>query len=122
GGSGRPSHAPVAALLGRRLPAGPIVRAVGDRLRAAARDQPLAIVLDDAQLADHELLDALEYATLGGEPLALWVLALATARIDQRRPGLGDRAERHHREVLGPLDEESAVAMSAQLLRPAVYP
>jgi tetratricopeptide (TPR) repeat protein len=99
-----------------------VVRAVGDQLRAAARDRPLAIILDDAHLADHELLDALEYATLGGEPLALWVLALATPRIDQRRPGLGERAERHRREVLGPLDEESAVAMSAALLRPAVYP
>ena len=123
-GSGLPSYSPVGALIQARggLRDGPIVREVGDRLRAAAREQPLAIILDDAHLADHELLDALEYATLGGEPLALWVLVLATARIDQRRPGLGDRAERHRRDVLGPLDEESAVAMSAALLRPAVYP
>jgi len=119
-GSRLPGISPVAGLID--TPSGPIVRSVGDRLRAVARDRPLAILLDDAQLADHELLDALEYATLGGEPLALWVLALATPRIDQRRPGLGERAERHHRAVLEPLDEESAVAMSAALLRPAVYP
>jgi eukaryotic-like serine/threonine-protein kinase len=119
-GSGLPGISPVAGLID--APTGPIVRSVGDRLRATARDRPLAIVLDDVHLADHALLDALEYATLGGEPLALWVLALAIPRIDQRRPGLGERAERHHRAVLGPLDEESAVAMSAALLRPAVYP
>ena len=119
-GSGLPGISPLAGLVDP--PRGPIVRAVGDQLRRAARDRPLAILLDDAQLADHELLDALEYATLGGEPLALWVLALATPRIDQRRPGLGERAERHRRDALGPLDEESAVAMSAALLRPAVYP
>jgi tetratricopeptide (TPR) repeat protein len=119
-GSGLPGTSPLAGLID--TPSGPIVRSVGDRLRAIARDRPLAIVLDDAHLADHALLDALEYATLGGEPLALWVLALATPRIDQRRPGLGERAERHHRAVLEALDEESAVAMSAALLRPAVYP
>jgi len=119
-GSGLPSYSPLADLID--APSGPIVRGVGDRLRALARDRPLAIILDDAHLADHELLDAIEYATLGGEPLALWVLALATPRIDQRRPGLGERAERHRRDTLGALDEESAVAMSAALLRPVVYP
>jgi tetratricopeptide (TPR) repeat protein len=119
-GAGLPGISPVAGLID--APSGPIVRSVGDRLRATARARPLAILLDDAHLADHGLLDALEYATLGGEPLALWVLALATPRIDQRRPGLGERAERHRRDALGPLDEESAVALSAALLRPAVYP
>jgi tetratricopeptide (TPR) repeat protein len=119
-GGGRPGHSALAEVIG--TPEGPLVRAVGDALRAAARDRPLAIILDDVQLADHELLDALEYATLGGEPLALWILALATPRIDQRRPGLGGRAERHRRDVLGPLDEDSAVAMTAALLRPAEYP
>jgi tetratricopeptide (TPR) repeat protein len=122
-GSGLPGISPVAGLLDAPSGSiGSIVRSVGDRLRATARVRPLAILLDDAHLADHELFDALEYATLGGEPLALWVVALATPRIDQRRPGLGERAERHRRDALGPLDEESAVALSAALLRPAVYP
>jgi tetratricopeptide (TPR) repeat protein len=119
-GSGRPGHRALAELFG--APEGPIVRAVGDALRAAARARPLAVILDDVHLADHELLDAIEYATLGGEPVALWILALATPRLDQRRPGFGGRAERHRRSVVGPLDEDSAVAMTAALLRPAEYP
>ena len=119
-GSGRPAHSGLAELVGPLD--GPVVRAVGDALRARAADRPLAVILDDVQLADHELLDAIEYATLGGEPVALWILALATPRIDQRRPGLGARAERHRRDALGPLDEDSAVAMAAALLKPAEYP
>jgi tetratricopeptide (TPR) repeat protein len=119
-GSGRPGRGALADVIG--APEGPAVRAVGDAVRGAARDRPLAIILDDIHLADHDLLDALEYATLGGEPLALWILALGTPRIDQRRPGFGSRAERHRREILGPLDEDSAVAMTAALLRPAEYP
>ena len=119
-GSGRPGQHALADVIG--APEGPIVRAVGDALRAVARARPLAIIVDDVHLADHDLLDAFEYATLGGEPLALWILALGTPRIDQRRPGFGGRAERHRRDVLGPLDEDSAVAMTAALLRPAEYP
>jgi len=119
-GAGQPAHAALDELIG--APDGPVVRSVGDRLRRLARDRPLAVVLDDVHLADHDLLDALEYATLGGEPVALWVLALASPRIDQRRPGFGSRAERHRRDVLGPLDEDSAVAMTAALLKPAEYP
>ena len=119
-GSGRPGHSALAPVIG--APEGPIVRAVGDALRAAASARPLAIILDDIHLADRDLLDALEYATLGGEPVALWILALGSPRIDQRRPGFGNRAERHRRDVLGPLDEDSAVAMTAALLKPVEYP
>jgi tetratricopeptide (TPR) repeat protein len=119
-GSGRPGHSALAGVIG--AVEGPIVRPVGDALRAAARDQPLAIIIDDIHLADHDLLDALEYATLGGEPLALWVLALGAPRIERRRPRFGDRAERHRRDALGPLDEESAVEMTKALLKPAEYP
>lgn len=122
-GSGRPAVSALADLVGALDgQAGPLVRAVGDRLRAEARTRPLAVIIDDVHLADHELYDALEYATLGGAPVALWILALATPRIDQRRPGLGSRAERHRRDQLDALDEDSAVAMTAALLRPAAYP
>jgi tetratricopeptide (TPR) repeat protein len=119
-GSGRPGQSALADVIG--TPEGPVVRAVGDALRGVARGGPLAIIVDDVHLADHDLLDALEYATLGGEPLALWIVALGTPRIDQRRPGFGRRAERHRRDILEPLDEDSAVAMTAALLRPAEYP
>jgi tetratricopeptide (TPR) repeat protein len=98
------------------------VRALGDAIRAAAHDTATAILLDDLHLAEHELFDALEYATLGGESLPLWIIATAAPRIDARRPNLGDRAQRHRRDVLTPLDEDAAVALTAALLRPAEYP
>ncbi|MFT3697414.1 MAG: protein kinase [Kofleriaceae bacterium] len=97
-------------------------RAIGDALRARARKQPLAVILDDLHLADHALLDALEYATLGGESLPLWVVGIAAPRIDARRANLGSRAERHRRDELKALDEDSAVALAAKLLEPAEYP
>ena len=119
-GSGKPSHEALAALVA--TPQGPVVRAVGDALRRVARAAPLAVIVDEIHLADAELLDALEYATLGGEALPLWVLASGIPRIEQRRPGFGTRAERHRRIVVPPLDEEAAVALTAALLRPAEYP
>ncbi|MGE0550193.1 MAG: protein kinase [Kofleriaceae bacterium] len=100
----------------------PTVRSVGDALRTVARTKPTAVVVDDIHLAEHDLLDALEYATLGGETLPLWIFALATPRLDQRRPGFGARAERKRRDVLPPLDQDAATKMTAALLHPAEYP
>lgn len=120
-GSGRPGHSALAELVGAN-PQGPIVRAVGDALRTAARQRPLAIILDELHLAEHELLDALEYATLGGESIPLWIVGFAAPRLDQRRPGFGARAERQMRKTLLPLDDDASVAMTAALLRPAEYP
>jgi tetratricopeptide (TPR) repeat protein len=120
-GAGKPSYAALGELVAAPRSAA-LVRDLGDGLRAAARKAPLAVILDDLHLADHDLLDALEYATLGGEPLPLWVLGLAAPRLDARRPNVGVRAERHRRDVLGPLDDEAAVALAAELLRPAEYP
>jgi tetratricopeptide (TPR) repeat protein len=119
-GTGRPGHAALEGLIG--TPQGPVVRAVGDALRAAAREKATAVILDDLHLAEHDLLDALEYATLGGEPLPLWVLGIAGSRLDARRPQLGNRAERRRRDVLPPLEEDAAVALAATLLKPAEYP
>ena len=118
-GSGKPS--PLAGLIGT-VEGGRTVRVVGDALREAARARPTAVILDDLHLADHELLDALEYATLGGEPLPLWVLGIAGPRLDARRPHLGSGAERRRHDVLPALDEDAAVQMTAALLRPAEYP
>ncbi len=120
-GSGRPGYFALAELVGPS-PQGPIVRAVGDALRTAARQRPLAIILDELHLAEHELLDALEYATLGGESLPLWIVGFSSPRLDQRRPGFGERAERPMRATVPPLDDEAALAMTAALLRPAAYP
>jgi len=119
-GTGKPAHSALAELIG--APQGPVVRAVGDALRAAARTQPTAVILDDLHNADHDLLDALEYATLGGEPLPLWILGITGPRLLTRRPQLGQRAERHRRDDLPPLDADAAVALAASLLRPAEYP
>ncbi|MGE5185095.1 MAG: AAA family ATPase, partial [Acidobacteriota bacterium] len=121
-GTGKPPHAALAELIDTPAPGMSVVRWVGDALRAVARRQPLAVILDDLHLADHDLLDALEYATLGGEVLPLWILGVASPRLDVRRPQLGHRAERHRRDVLPPLDEDAAVALAAALLRPAEYP
>jgi tetratricopeptide (TPR) repeat protein len=121
-GAGKPGHAALAPLIGG-VPAGAnLVRTIGDALRAAARAEATALILDDLHLAEHELLDALEYATLGGEPLPLWVLGIASPRLEQRRPQLGERAERHRRDVLPSLDEDASVALLATLLHPAEYP
>ncbi|HEX7701984.1 MAG TPA: protein kinase, partial [Kofleriaceae bacterium] len=120
-GTGKPSYVALGALVDTSL-GGNVVRRLGDALRTAARARPLVVILDDLQLADHDLLDALEYATLGGEPLPLWVLGIAAPRIDARRPSLGSRAESNHRYTLEPLDDEAAVALAAKLLEPAEYP
>ncbi|MBL0213837.1 MAG: protein kinase [Myxococcales bacterium] len=117
-GSGKPP--PLAALIG--TPTGPAVRAIGDALRAAARSRPTVVILDDLHLAEHDFLDALEYATLGGEALPLWVLGIAGPRLDVRRPKFGANAERHRRFVLPVLDEDAAVQLTAKLLEPAEYP
>lgn len=117
-GSGKPP--PLVGLIG--TPEGPPVRAIGDALRAVARSRPTVVILDDLHFAEHDLLDALEYATLGGEALPLWILGVASTRLDVRRPRLGAAAERHRHDVLPVLDEDAAVEMTAALLRPAEYP
>ncbi|NVB78607.1 MAG: hypothetical protein HOV81_09455, partial [Kofleriaceae bacterium] len=119
-GTGKSGASALAELIG--IPQGPIVRGVGDALRALARVKPTAVILDDLHLAEADLLDALEYATLGGESLPLWVLGVTAPRLEQRRPNFGARAERRRRDLLPPLDEDAAVALTAALLRPAEYP
>ena len=82
-GTGKAGHSALEPLVG--TPQGPMVRAFGDGLRSVARGRPTAVILDDLHLAEHDLLDALEYATLGGEPLPLWVLGVAAPRLDDQR-------------------------------------
>ncbi|WP_437734772.1 serine/threonine-protein kinase [Sorangium sp. So ce1335] len=121
----------VAAALGWSLPAGGgapaslhhgVVQALGEGLRRLARRGPVAVLLDDAHRADDALVDALEYATLDGAGVALWVVVAAHPRFEQVRRAWGSRTQRHGRAALAPLDEEAAMALAAELLRPAEYP
>jgi tetratricopeptide (TPR) repeat protein len=125
-------HAPETAALLRALLSGgsedtlpprrDLVRVLGEGLRRRAREGPLAVILDDAHRADDALLDALEYASLDGAGVRLWVVVVGHPRLDAQRPMWGARTQRHDRVVLSPLDEGAGEALAAWLLRPADYP
>jgi eukaryotic-like serine/threonine-protein kinase len=94
----------------------------GEALRERARSGPLALLVDDAHLADDALLDSLEYATLGGASIPLWVLVAADGRaLDQIRPRFGERAARVERHELEPLGKDAMRELAASLLFPADY-
>jgi tetratricopeptide (TPR) repeat protein len=97
------------------------VRALADRLSRQARELPLVVILDDAHRADDVLLDALEYATLDGSGVRLWVVVVAHPRFFASRPRWGARTQRHDRASLSPLDEDAGMALASWLLRPADY-
>ncbi|WP_437677499.1 protein kinase domain-containing protein [Sorangium sp. So ce131] len=99
-----------------------LVQALGEGLRRLARRGPVAVLLDDAHWADDALVDALEYATLDGAGVSLWALVAAHPRFELVRRAFGARTHRHRRAALAPLREEAAMALAAELLRPAEYP
>ncbi|MDC0677721.1 serine/threonine-protein kinase [Sorangium atrum] len=99
-----------------------VVQALGEALRRRAQRGPVAVIVDDAHWADDALVDALEYATLDGAGVALWVLVAAHPRFEQVRRAWGARTQRHERAALAPLDDAAAMALAAELLRPAEYP
>jgi tetratricopeptide (TPR) repeat protein len=80
------------------------------------------VVLDDAHAADDAALDALEYASLLGDGLSLWVLVAARPSFEQARPSWGARTERHWKATLGPLASDAAAELAARMLEPAEYP
>lgn len=98
------------------------VRRLADALQRRARNGPVAVILDDAHSAEDELLDALEYATLDGHDLPLWVVVAANPRLERVRRGWGSRTRYRERLVLTPLDERPAMQLAAELLKPAEYP
>jgi serine/threonine protein kinase/predicted ATPase len=106
-----------------RRPAEPAdgAQALGEALRSAAAAAPLVFVLDDAHLAESNMLDAIEYATLDGEDIPLWIAVCAHSQMLRRRPRWGERAQRHDEIELGPLSEQDAMELAAALLRPAEY-
>jgi len=98
---------------------GAAARAAGEALRAAARKQPLALTLEDAQFADETALDALEYATLQEAACPLWILALGRPGFGSGRTAWSKRAAVSQRLELGPLDAAAAAELARRLLAPA---
>ncbi len=95
------------------------MRATGELLAARARQQPLCLILDDAQYAEETALDALEYAALAESQVPLWICVLARPGFERLRPSWGTRAARRQVLPLGPLAPASAVELCRTLLRPA---
>jgi tetratricopeptide (TPR) repeat protein len=96
-----------------------LARALGEGLRIRARETPLALVLDDAHLADAATLDGLEYATLQEGRAPICVCVLARPAFERGRPTWGSRARRSVRYPLEALDPESAAMLARRLLAPA---
>jgi tetratricopeptide (TPR) repeat protein len=88
-----------------------------DLVRRAARDRPLAVLVDDAHLADTVALDALEAL---GENVA-WVCVTARAGLRDARPGwaAGARASEHQ---LAPLSPAGSAALLRELLAAEFVP
>lgn len=98
------------------------MRAIAQALRRCARERPIAVILDDGHRADDALLDALEYVTLDGENLPIWVLVTASPIFDEQRRVWGRRTCYFDRLVLSPLTPASTRDLAAKLLHPAEYP
>jgi eukaryotic-like serine/threonine-protein kinase len=96
-------------------------RAAGEALRRRARVMPVAVVLDDAHLADDALLDALEYATLREAAARIWVCALGRPGFAQRRATWGTRAARTLQLALDVLEPVHAAELSRRLLHPVEH-
>ena len=98
---------------------GAAARAAGEALRAAARKQPVALLLEDAQFADETALDALEFATLQEAACPLWVLVLGRPGFGSGRTAWSKRAAVSQRLELGPLAPVAAGELARRLLAPA---
>lgn len=94
-------------------------QALGELLRAQAQGAPVLVTLDDAHLADDRVLDALEYATLAGEPRPLLAVLLGRPALAAARPALGARAGQRELVELEPLREADAATLCRHLLLPA---
>ena len=111
----------------RRLAAAPgalrlaVARAAGEAMRRRARQRPLAIILDDAHLADEATLDALEYSTLKEARARIWACVLVRPSFSAARPNWATRAAHAEKLSLGPLAAADAVALTRHLLLPVEY-
>ena len=93
-----------------------VARAGQAALHRLAGRRPVVVLLDDAQLADDALLDALEQSTVAQLPL--WVCALAQPSFARSRPTWGQRASSHVNHRLQPLDGAAAGDLCRALLEP----
>jgi tetratricopeptide (TPR) repeat protein len=98
-----------------------VSRSVGQALRNRAREQPLALILDDAHFADDATLEAIEYATMAEAETRLWVCVAARPAFGQMKPGWGERSSAHTRVELGPLGAEAATELARRLLFPVEH-
>jgi eukaryotic-like serine/threonine-protein kinase len=100
----------------------PVMPDLADATRALAKDAPLVLILDDIDLCEYELLDAVEYMTLGGgERCMLWVVAFGSGQLLARRPDFGARAQLSYRRQLEGLEESAAVELASKWLHPVDY-
>jgi eukaryotic-like serine/threonine-protein kinase len=111
----------------RRLAAAPgtlrliAARTVGEALQRMAADKPLALLLDDAHLADDATLDALQHATRSDAPRRIFVCALAPPSFVNIRPSWYSSGATAQHLLLTPLDPKHAVELTRQLLLPAEF-
>lgn len=111
----------------RRLSAAPgalrlaAARCAGEALRRSAERKPVALVLDDAHLADDALLDALEYATLKEARARIWSCVLVLPSFERTRPAWGSRAAASHKRTLEPLEHVHAMELARRLLLPVEH-
>lgn len=81
------------------------VEAVLDTLRAAERENPVLILLEDVHWADDASLDLVSTLLTREKGLRLFVLALARPTLYERRPSWGEGLECHRRIDLGLLSK-----------------
>jgi len=96
-------------------------RAAGEAMRRRGARKPIALVLDDAHLADEATLDAIEYATLKDVAARVWVLVLVRPSFVGSRPSWGTRAAVAHKIVLSALEPQNATELARRLLLPAEF-
>ncbi len=93
---------------------------LAEALRDGDGPPPVAILIDDAAVADSAALDAIELASLD-EPSA-WVCVAAVPDLVSRRPGWDARALRAERWELAPLGKAESAAVLHELLAAEFMP
>ncbi len=110
---------PVARISARDLTIGRGVP-LAEALRVGNGPQPVAILVDDAHVADSAALDAIELASL--DQPAAWVCVAALPELVTKRPGWDARALRAGRWNLEPLGKSESAAVLRELLAAEFIP